>query len=165
MTTYCTRMYCSYLFSSHVNDFLAIFLQLSSEPDRPSASMKERGASSRSFTRPMTRASLRETIHTVLLSPDILSLMMEWLRTPDICRIARVCSIWKEAASQRLSHRRRCRGLYAVGGCYGGPHPSSSVALSTVQRYDPDHGWVVLAALSLARDHLGLATTGGQVHA
>jgi len=119
-----------------------------------------------STTRPTTRACLRATVNTALLSPDILSTVMVWMGMPDLALITRVCKTWQEAANARLRDGQQSRGLYAVGGCYGGPHPSSSQSLSTVQRYDPLRGeWVILSALSQARDHLGLSTAGGQLYA
>ena len=121
------------------------------------------GSSPQNYNRPTTRACLRATVNTALLSPDILSTVMVWLGVPDLARVTRVCHAWKEAATLRLRDSRRSRGLYAVGGCYGGPHPSSSLSLSTVQRYNPTTGTThSLAALSQGRDHLGLAATGGQ---
>uniref|UniRef100_A0A7S3BU01 F-box domain-containing protein n=1 Tax=Haptolina ericina TaxID=156174 RepID=A0A7S3BU01_9EUKA len=124
------------------------------------------GSSPQNYNRPTTRACLRATVNTALLSPDILSTVMVWLGVPDLARVTRVCHAWKEAATLRLRDSRRSRGLYAVGGCYGGPHPSSSLSLSTVQRYNPTTGTThSLAALSQGRDHLGLAATGGQLYA
>lgn len=120
----------------------------------------------RSDERRLTRSCLRAQIQSVLLSDDILSALLVWLGMHDLKRASRVCTSWKEAARLTLRQNRRSRGLYAVGGCYGGPHPSSSLSLATVQRYDPFQGeWSTLADLSQARDHLGLATTGGQIYA
>ena len=112
----------------------------------------------------LTRACLRNQIKSVLLSEDLLTALLVHLSIPELKNAACVCTSWREAAFLTLRQNRRSRGLYAVGGCYGGPHPSSSLSLATVQRYDPFRGeWNALADLTVARDHLGLATTGGQV--
>lgn len=112
----------------------------------------------------LTRACLRARMHAVVLSDDILSAVFLWLGAKELKCASRVCVSWREAARYARTHHRRRRAMYVVGGCYGGQHPSSSLSLATVQRYDPFRSeWSTLAELSQARDHLGLATSGGQV--
>jgi len=114
----------------------------------------------------VTRSCLRAQIHAVVLSEDILSALFAWLGTHHLKCAAAVCRAWRDAARLSLHQSRRNRGIYAVGGCFGGAHPSSSLSLATVQRYDPSRGeWNTMAELKQARDHLGLASTGGQIYA